>query len=93
MINQKKIVNKKIGLIGFPMDLGADRRGVDMGPSAIRYENLEQKLEKFGYKVTDFGDIEISISETQKIKNTSLKYLPEITKTSKFLANKIENLL
>ncbi|MFZ1320131.1 MAG: arginase [Ignavibacteria bacterium] len=93
MINQKKIVNKKIGLIGFPMDLGADRRGVDMGPSAIRYENLEHKLENFGYKVTDFGDIDISISETQKIKNTSLKYLPEITKTSKILANKIENLL
>jgi len=93
MINNKKIINKKIALLGFPMDLGADRRGVDMGPSAIRYENLEEKLEKFGYKVTDFGDIDINISETQKIKNSSLKYLPEITKTSRILANKVENLL
>ena len=91
MTNKK--LNKKIGLIGFPMDLGADRRGVDMGPSAIRYSNLEEKLEKLGYKVTDFGDIDIEISETQKIRNSKLKYLPEIEKTSKILANKVESLL
>lgn len=91
MTNKK--LNKKIGLIGFPMDLGADRRGVDMGPSAIRYANLEEKLEKLGYKVTDFGDIDIEISETQKIRNSKLKYLPEIEKTSKILANKVESLL
>lgn len=93
MVSKNKKINKKIGLIGFPMDLGADRRGVDMGPSAIRYSNLEEKLEKLGYKVTDFGDIEIQISETQKIGNTKLKYLPEITKTSKILSDKVENLL
>ncbi len=75
------------------MDLGADRRGVDMGPSAIRYANLEEKLEKLGYIVTDFGDIDIQISETQKITNSKLKYLPEITKTSKLLARKVETLL
>lgn len=84
---------KKIGLVGFPMDLGADRRGVDMGPSAIRYANLEEKLEKLGYEVTDFGDIDVQISETQKIKNPKLKYLPEIAKTSRILANKVEGLL
>lgn len=85
--------NKKIGLIGFPMDLGADRRGVDMGPSAVRYANLEDKLENLGYDVTDFGDIDIQISEIQKIENTKLKYLPEIAKTSKVLATKVESLL
>ncbi len=88
-----KIINKKIGLIGFPMDLGADRRGVDMGPSAIRYANLEEKLEKLGCNVTDFGDIEIQISETQKIGNSKLKYLNEISRTSRILAGKVENLL
>lgn len=92
MTNSKKF-NKKIGLIGFPMDLGADRRGVDMGPSAIRYANLEEKLENLGYKVTDFGDIEVQILETQKVKNSKLKYLPEIAKTSKILSLKVENLL
>ncbi|MEO8210302.1 MAG: arginase, partial [bacterium] len=69
------------------------RRGVDMGPSAIRYANLEEKLEKLGYKVTDFGDIDVQILETQKISNTKLKYLPEIAKTSKNLATKVETLL
>ncbi|MCB0726456.1 MAG: arginase [Ignavibacteriae bacterium] len=93
MISKKRKLNKKIGLIGFPMDLGADRRGVDMGPSAIRYSNLEEKLEKLGYKVTDFGDIDVQISETQTIKDSKLKYLPEITKTSKILADKVESLL
>lgn len=93
MTDKKKKLNKKIGLIGFPMDLGADRRGVDMGPSAIRYANLEEKLENLGYEVTDFGDIEIQISETQKIENAKLKYLPEIAKTSKILSHKVETLL
>lgn len=93
MISKNRRLNKKIGLIGFPMDLGADRRGVDMGPSAIRYSNLEEKLESLGYKVTDFGDIDVQISETQTIKDSKLKYLPEITKTSKILADKVESLL
>ncbi len=93
MINKDKKINKRIGLIGFPMDLGADRRGVDMGPSAIRYANLEEKLEKLGYNVTDFGDIDVQILETQRIKNTKLKYLPEIAKTSKILSKKVETLM
>ncbi len=88
-----KRLQKKIGIIGFPMDLGADRRGVDMGPSAIRYSNLEEKLEWLGYKVTDFGDIDVEISETQKVKNPKLKYLPEIEKTSRILAGRVEDLL
>lgn len=75
------------------MDLGADRRGVDMGPSAIRYAGLEMKLENLGYKVTDFGDVTIEISETQRIRNPKLKYLPEIARTSKMLARKVESML
>jgi len=93
MVNKNKKINKKIGLFGFPMDLGADRRGVDMGPSAIRYANLQEKLEKLGYKVTDFGDIDIKILETQRIRNAKLKYLPEIVKTSRVLAKKVETLM
>lgn len=84
---------RKIGIIGFPMDLGADRRGVDMGPSAIRYAGLEKKLESLGYNVTDFGDIDIEIPETQRVRNTKLKYLSEIVKTSRQLAKKTESIL
>jgi arginase len=90
---KRKKRNKKIGIIGCPIDLGADRRGVDMGPSALRYAHLEEKLEKLGYKVRDFGDLYIEGAETQTIRNPKLKYLPEILRTSKLLAKKIESLL
>ncbi len=88
-----KKLNKKIGIIGFPMDLGADRRGVDMGPSALRYAALEENIEKIGYTVKDFGDLYIEGSETLRITNPKLKYLPEIVRSSKILAKKVESLL
>lgn len=75
------------------MDLGADRRGVDMGPSALRYAQLEKKLEDLGYKVKDFGDIYVEGAETQTIKDPKLKYLPEIVRASKVLARRVEYLL
>lgn len=89
----KSIPKENVTIIGFPMDLGADRRGVDMGPSALRIAGLQAKLEALGYKVEDNGDIKIEIMERQKIKNTKLKYLDEIIKTSKMLAEKVEKIL
>jgi len=89
----KSIPKENVSIIGFPMDLGADRRGVDMGPSALRIAGLQVKLEALGYKVEDNGDIKIEIMERQKIKNPKLKYLDEILKTSKLLAEKIEKVL
>lgn len=89
----KSIPKENVSIIGFPMDLGADRRGVDMGPSALRIAGLQSKLESLGYKVTDKGDIKIEIMERQKIQNPKLKYLDEIIKTSKLLADKVEKVL
>ena len=89
----KSIPKQNVSIIGFPMDLGADRRGVDMGPSALRIAGLQTKLEALGYKVEDNGDIKIEIMERQKIKNPKLKYLDEIIKTSKLLAEKVERVL
>lgn len=89
----KSIPKENISIIGFPMDLGADRRGVDMGPSALRIAGLQSKLELLGYKVSDFGDIKIEIMERQKIKNPKLKYIEEIIKTSKLLANNVQKVL
>lgn len=89
----KSITKENVSIIGFPMDLGADRRGVDMGPSALRIAGLQIKLESLGYKVEDKGDIKIEIMERQKIKNPKLKYLDEIIKTSKMLAERIEKVL
>lgn len=87
------ILKENVTIIGFPMDLGADRRGVDMGPSALRIAGLQTKLESLGFKVQDNGNIKIEIMEKQKIKNPKLKYLDEIIKTSKLLADKVEKVL
>ena len=88
---------KTVNIIGFPMDLGSGRRGVDMGPSAIRIAGIEAKLKKLGYKVNDSGDIFIQNIELQNSRtlgtNPKLKYLPEILKTTKILAKKVEKVL
>lgn len=85
-----KIVQSKIvEIIGFPVDLGSGRRGVDMGPSAIRIAHLGEKLEGLGYKVIDHGDISIQIIEKQKVGNPKLRYLKEIIKTNELLAKKV----
>lgn len=87
-------MNKQnISIIGFPIDLGSGRRGVDMGPSALRITDFENKLRHLGYKVEDLGDIDIEIMEKQKIKNQKLKYLDEIIKTSLQLAEQVEKIL
>jgi len=65
----------QIDVIGVPIDLGADRRGVDMGPSAIRYAHLHQKLEELGYTLSDRGNIEVPIQETCSITDPRLKYM------------------
>jgi arginase len=93
----KKQPVKTVNIIGFPMDLGSGRRGVDMGPSAIRIAGIESKLKKLGYKVNDSGDIFIQNIELQNSRtlgtNPKLKYLPEILKTTKILAKKVEKVL
>jgi arginase len=65
----------QIDIIGVPIDLGADRRGVDMGPSAIRYAHLQKKLESLGYTVHDTGNIEVAIAEMCNINEPNLKYI------------------
>ena len=57
---------KRATVIGVPMDLGAGRRGVDMGPSAIRYARLHEELSSLGYAVDDVGDIDVPVVETLK---------------------------
>ena len=65
----------QIDIIGVPIDLGADRRGVDMGPSAIRYAHLSGRLEALGHVIEDKGNIEVPIQETCTITDPKLKYL------------------
>jgi arginase len=67
-------VKRPIDIIGVPVDLGAGRRGVDMGPSAIRIADLAQRLEQLGHKVHDAGDLGVQIPETQKVGGGKLRY-------------------
>src|SRR5207237_8366727 len=80
-------MQKKISIVGVPMDLGADRRGVDMGPSALRYANLNEKLQGLGYQVRDFGDLDVIIPETHHFGDPKAKYLKEIADACTHLAN------
>src|ERR1700743_2704043 len=72
---------KKIRVIGVPLDLGQSRRGVDMGPSAVRVAGLEARLEAIGHSVEDAGHGGVAISEQKKEGDPSAKYLKEITAT------------
>lgn len=79
----------QIDIIGVPIDLGADRRGVDMGPSAIRYSHLQNKLNELGYEVRDEGNIEVPIAEMCKITNPKLKYVDCIVPMSRKVAGAV----
>jgi len=72
---------RKIRVIGVPLDLGQSRRGVDMGPSAVRVAGLEARLEGLGFVVEDAGNIAVAIPEQKKEGHPNAKYLKEITAT------------
>jgi arginase len=75
------ITPRKISVIGVPLDLGQSRRGVDMGPSAVRVAGLEARLEAIGHSVEDAGNIAVAIPEQKKEGAANAKYLKEITAT------------
>src|SRR5437868_13410562 len=76
-----QVAARKIRVIGVPLDLGQSRRGVDMGPSAVRVAGLEAKLETPVLVVEDGGNIPVDIAETKKEGNPKAKYLKEIAAT------------
>jgi arginase len=75
------VLPRKIRVIGVPLDLGQSRRGVDMGPSAVRVAGLEARLESLGHQVEDAGNVAVAIAETKKAGDPNAKYLKEITAT------------
>jgi arginase len=72
---------RAVTFIGVPLDLGAGRRGVDMGPSALRGAEIHARVRELGYDVADHGDMEVSIAETRDPGDPKLKYLKEIRQT------------
>jgi len=79
----------RVTLIGVPLDLGAGRRGVDMGPSALRVAEVDAKLAALGYDVEDAGDLPVKIQETQRAGDPRLKYLSEILEVCGLLRDRV----
>ena len=71
-------MGRAIRLIGIPMDLGQDLRGVDMGPSALRYAGIAERLERLGHSVEDTGNIGVAVRGSLRRAESGLTYLPEI---------------
>lgn len=87
-------MKKEISIIGVPMDLGQTRRGVDMGPSAIRYAGLSERLESIGYTVRDEGDIKVEIQErAQSDSDTNLKNLQDVAEGNEKLSQKVNEVI
>ncbi|MCI0341705.1 MAG: arginase [Planctomycetales bacterium] len=80
----------RISIIGVPMDLGAGRRGVDMGPSAIRIAGLHDRLRALGHEVRDLGDVDCAIPETRQVRDPKLRFLDEIVESCEALAKVVE---
>jgi arginase len=80
----------RIAIIGAPMDLGAGRRGVDMGPSALRVAGLNEKLARLGYQVEDLGNVVVDQPETAPAGHPQARYLPQIAHTCGRLAEMVE---
>jgi arginase len=83
----------KIRILGVPLDLGQERRGVDMGPSAVRAAGLNQALKSLGHEVEDAGNIHVRLPEEQHFGSQSAKYLKEIAETSLEVAERTRQTL
>lgn len=70
-------MSKTISVIGVPMDLGQSRRGVDMGPSAVRYAGLSSRLKSLGFGFRDRGNVEIAVRDTLPAEG-GLSFLPAV---------------
>ena len=75
-----------VAVIGVPLDLGAGRRGVDMGPSAIRYAGLEPRIEDLGRRCVDWGDVVAAVAEASAVGDERVRFLPQIKETCERIA-------
>src|SRR5207245_11571237 len=84
------VSQQRIAVIGAALDLGAGRRGVDMGPSAIRYAGLSDRLARAGIEVEDRGNVATALAETRARGYERAHFLDEILETCKHVADEIE---
>jgi arginase len=75
-----------VAIIGAALDLGSGRRGVDMGPSAIRYAGLDPRLERLGLRVEDWGNVTTAVAEATEEGSERMRFLPQIKETCERVA-------
>ncbi len=83
---------KTIAILGAALDLGASRRGVDMGPSALRYSGLDERLTAMGLTVLDLGNISVEIPEIAAMEDPTARYLPEILASCAHIATAVRDM-
>jgi arginase len=81
---------REVAVIGAALDLGQGRRGVDMGPSAIRYAGLAERLASLGFTVRDHGNVEAAVPEATELEDERARFLPEIKETCERIAAKVQ---
>jgi arginase len=84
---------RSVAVVGASLDLGAGRRGVDMGPSAIRYAGLEARLAEIGCTTVDRGNVEAAIAEAVPVGNERVRFLREIADTTGQIADLVQRAL
>jgi arginase len=84
---------RKVGLLGVPLDLGAGRRGTDMGPSAIRFAGVSERLRRLGMDVHDHGYVAVAAPETRAPGDEHLRFGREIYRTCLRLRDRVKGIL
>jgi len=86
-------MSKRIRIIGVPLDLGAGRRGVDMGPSALRVAGIDTQLEHAGHTIDDIGDLTVTVPETVVFGRKDLRFAESVLTVNEILAETVRHAL
>src|SRR5699024_3644850 len=88
------MMKKNITIIGVPMDLGQSHRGVDMGPNAIRYAGVVQRLEQLNYRIQGLGNISVRQSNQENIdKSNNLNNVTQVVQVNERLAEIVSEII
>src|SRR5262245_16798208 len=83
--------SQAVAVIGAGLDLGAGRRGVDMGPSAVRYAGLQERAELLGRRCVDWGDVAVSLPEATDVGDPRARYLDSIKRSCERVAGLVRD--
>jgi arginase len=83
------MTDRRLAIIGAALDLGAGRRGVDMGPSAIRYAGIDDRLAALGLTISDWGNVEVAVAEAADQGDPKARFLREIKEACERIAPRV----